>query len=129
MNDIEFLNTADFRNPVAIIDVFFKGCIHCEPMKSDRQLQDDFATVHAAWAERRDYCRLNYCRTEILPEWHEKAADIAGTEDYRVPVVRLRVAVREYDRQVTICEKGLTLAELASKIRSNYGLLEISQAE
>lgn len=129
MNDIEFLNTADFRNPVAIIDVFFKGCIHCEPMKSNRRLQDDLAVIHAAWSERKGYCRLNYCRTELLPEWHEMATKIAGTEDYRLPVIRLRVAIREFDRQVTIHEKGLTLAELASKIRSNYGLLEISQAE
>lgn len=124
MNDAEFLNTATLSCPCAVVNLYHKGCLNCNENASEI-MRDKFAHFQAFFSVRKDNCRLNYRRTELSPEYHKRASELYGNEQYP-PIVEIIFSQGDATGAIHQRCKSITLDDFVSRIKEGATLASLT---
>lgn len=122
-SDAAFLAGASLSYPRAVVYVYHKGCMGCENEQSEAA-SDDFAHFVAFAQARRADLRWYLRRTELAPEYHKRATEIAGTEYY--PAV-CEIIMARGDSTGAVHQRAVSMSfrELCNQIKSGVTLSDI----
>lgn len=118
ISDPAFLNAATVSAPRVVVDLYFKGCLHCDNDYPD-EVRDNLAlAITKLEILGGKSLRFNFKRTEFEPRWHEYATEIYG-DNYQ-PFVELFIGEKSTGEQITVTRRRMLLSELAGRLKDKH---------